>query len=229
MQVSSYATIDEVACNSNIIPFDDSEIKEVTIDNKEDINMLFMVNETAIFKDGKGINREVTYLDLIHSDRILKHKILTCNDAEFLVGRIFLSSLDTPDIAVIPFTPEQYAVDLPNLTESKLEQISKPQSLNSDQQEFMELHYKLSHLPLLAMITLAEKGRIQKKFAKLKHQLPICMSCVFGTAHRKPWRSKSSKGSIRKESNNAPRKCVSMDQLVLALPGLIPKNGWFLK
>ncbi len=61
MQVLSYATIDEVARNSNIIPFDDNEIQELTIDYKEDINMLFMVNETVIFKDGKGINWEVTY------------------------------------------------------------------------------------------------------------------------------------------------------------------------
>jgi hypothetical protein len=44
MQVSSYATMDEVARNSNIIPFDDNEIQELTVDNKEDINMLFMVN-----------------------------------------------------------------------------------------------------------------------------------------------------------------------------------------
>jgi hypothetical protein len=40
-----------VAHNSNIIPFDDKEIQELTVDSKEDINMLFMVNETVIFKD----------------------------------------------------------------------------------------------------------------------------------------------------------------------------------
>jgi hypothetical protein len=79
------------------------------------------------------------------------------------------------------------------------------------------------------MIALAEKGRIKKKFAKLKHRLQVCMSCTFGTAHRKPWCSKGSKGStIRKESNNAPGKCVSMDQLVSAQPGLIPHLAGFL-
>jgi hypothetical protein len=75
----------------------------------------------------------------------------------------------------------------------------------------MELHSKLSHLLLPAMITLAEKGKIKKKFAKLKHRLSICLSCIFGTAHPKPWCSKGSKGSIRKESDNTPGKCVSMD------------------
>ncbi len=124
--------------------------------------MLFMTNETVIFKDGKGINREVLYLGPIYSDGILKHKIRTHNDAEFLVDGILLSSLDTPDIATIPFTPEQYAVDLSKLTEAELRQISTPQSLDDDQREFMELHYKIQHLPLPAMIMLAEKGRIKK-------------------------------------------------------------------
>jgi hypothetical protein len=124
--------------------------------------MLCMVNETIIFKDGKEINREVTYLEPILSDGILKHKIRTCNITDFLVGGILLSSLDIPDIATIPFTLEQYAVDLPKLTESKLKQISKLQSLNSNQQEFMEVHYKLSHLSLPAMITLAEKEELRR-------------------------------------------------------------------
>ncbi len=133
-----------------------------------------------------------------------------------------------PDIAKIQLTPEQYQIDLPKLTDLELMQILTPQTLDSDQQEFMELHYKLSHLPLPAMIVLAEKGRIKKKFAKLKHRLPVCMSSIFGTAHRKPWLSKGSRGSIRKESNNAPGKCISLDQLVSAQPGLIPQMAGFL-
>ena len=158
----------------------------------------------------------------------MKHKIRTRNGSEFLVDGILLSSLDIPDIATIPITPEQYQIDIPKLTELELMQISTPQTLDSDQREFMELHCKLSHLPFPAMIVLAEKGKIKKKYAKLKHRLPICMSCIFGKAHRKPWRSKGSKGSIRKESDIAPGKCVSMDQLVSAQPGLIPQMAGFL-
>jgi hypothetical protein len=54
------------------------------------------------------------------------------------------------------------------------------------------------------------------------------MSCIFGMAHHKPWCSKGSKGSIRKESDNAPGKCISMDQMVSAQPGLIPQMAGFL-
>ncbi len=85
--------------------------------------MLFMVNETVIFKDGKGINQEVTFLGPIFSNGILKHKIWIHNDTEFLVDGILLSSLDTPEIAAIPFSLEQYAVNLPKLMESKLKKI----------------------------------------------------------------------------------------------------------
>jgi hypothetical protein len=92
----------------------------------------------------------------------------------------------------------------------------------------MELHYKMNHLPLPALITLAEKGKINKKFVKLKDCLPICMLCIFGQAHRKPWQSKGSRGSICKETDNAPGKCVSMDQLVSAQPGLVPQMSGFL-
>ncbi len=100
------------------------------------------------------------------------------NDAELVIDKILLSSLDVLDIATIPLTPEQYDIDLPKLTDLELMQISTPQTLDGNQQEFKDLHYKLSHLPLPAMIVLVEKGRIKKKFAKLKHGLPICMSCI---------------------------------------------------
>ena len=156
-------------------------------------------NETIIFKDGKGINREVTYLGPTVSGGVLKHKIRTRSDNELLVDSILLSPIDAPDIATIPITPEQYQIDLPKLTDLELRQISTPQTLDSDQQEFIELHYKLNHLPFPAMIVLSEKGRIKKKFAKLKHRLPVCR------------RSKGSKGSIQKESDNAPGICVSTD------------------
>jgi hypothetical protein len=53
---------------------------------------------------------------------------------------------------------------------------------------------EMNHLPILAMITLAKKGKLNRKFAKLKLRLPVCMSCMFGMAHCKPWHSKGEKG-----------------------------------
>ncbi len=95
--------------------------------------MLFMYNVTVIFKDGKGINQEVTYLGPDSPNGILKHKIRTRNNSEFLVDGVLLSSMDIPDIATIPLSPEQYQIDLPKLMDLELMQISVPQTPDTDQ------------------------------------------------------------------------------------------------
>ncbi len=71
-------------------------------------------------------------------------------------------------------------------------------------------------------------NRINKKVTQLKHWLQICMSCIFGTSHQKPWWTKGSHGSICKESNDAPGKWVSINQMVFAQPELIPKMAGLL-
>ncbi len=193
-----------------------------------DTNTLFMLNETIIFKDSKGLTHQVTYLGPHILDKVLKHKIRTPNDTEFFVDAIFLSPLNAPDIGAIPVTVEQYMAELPQLTRQQIEHILNPQTLDDNQREFMALHFKMNHLPFSAMITLAENKRINKKYFWLKHRLPICMSCIFGTSHCKPWRTKGAHGLICKDSDNAPGKYVSMDQLVSAQPGLIPQMAGFL-
>ncbi len=198
MQVSSFATINEVQDgSSNTIPFDDDKVQPIQASqDEEEINMLFMLNETILFKDGKGITREVTYLGPNLSGGVLKHRITTQHDTKFLVDGVFLCSLDAPDISTVPVSVEQYAIKLPKLMHQQLKQISNPQTLDNNERELMEIHYKMNHLPLQALIPLAEKGKFNRKFVKLKDCLPTCMSCIFGQAYRKPWRSKGSCGLI---------------------------------
>jgi hypothetical protein len=86
----------------------------------------------------------------------------------------------------------------------------------------------MNHLALPAMITLAEKGQLNRKFIKLKYRLPVCMSCIFGTAHCKPCHLRGAKGSIQKEEDDSPGKCVSIDHMISAQPGLIPQMAGFL-
>ncbi len=79
MQVSSFATTNEVqGGSSNTFPFDDEKVQPIQASQDEEkINMLFMLNETILFKDGKGITREVTYLGPNLSEGVLKHRIRT--------------------------------------------------------------------------------------------------------------------------------------------------------
>ena len=47
-------------------------------------------------------------------------------------------------------------------------------------------------------------------------------------SHRRPWRSKSTPKTIRKDTETKPGDCISIDQLVSAQPGLIPQMTGFL-
>eukprot|EP00957_Ditylum_brightwellii_P026543 2007679-Ditylum_brightwellii.AAC.1 len=53
--------------------------------------------------------------------------------------------------------------------------------------------------------------------------VPICVSCMLGEAHRKPWRTKGSKGSIREKDETEPSDRTSTNQIVCHQPGLVPQ------
>jgi len=93
----------------------------------------------------------------------------------------------------------------------------------------MSHHNRLHHLPFPKLILLAEKNEIPKRLAELKGREPICVACIFGKAHKRPWRSKSKdKKHIRNMTDDEPGKRVSLDQIVSAQPGLIPQMSGFL-
>ncbi len=69
-----------------------------------------------------------------------------------------------------------------------------------------------------------KKAKIPKRLASLKGQCPICIPCLFGKAHERPWHSKSKESHpIQKKSDNYPGARASMDYLVSSQPGLIPQ------
>ena len=149
---------------------------------------------------------------------MVKHRIKRSDDSEFLVDCKHLSSSAMPNISTVPVEVEQYSTELPHLSKEHLAQFCNPQILDDDQRELIALHNKLNHLPFPSMIKLEEIGKIPKKLAKLKDCLPVCMSCVFGRAQKRPWRFKSKKGGtsskIRKDNGVNPGDCVSLDQMV---------------
>ncbi len=133
-----------------------------------------------------------------------------------------LSFIENPDITLIPETTEQYATEARHLTSHQLSNIANPQTLPPLQEEMLSLHNQLHHLTLPKMIVFAENGEIPKRLAMLKGRTPVCVSCIFGQAHCRPWRTKSSTSHpIRKSRDNAPGNGTSVDQIVSAQPGLI--------
>ena len=59
--------------------------------------------------------------------------------------------------------------------------------LKSDQAALMRLHEQLGHCSFAQLKQMAEQGIIPRKLAKFPP--PKCPSCLYGKAHRKPWRT----------------------------------------
>ena len=99
--------------------------------------------------------------------------------------------IGNPDIASIPQTNEEYYEQCHYLEPSDLEQIVYPQALSSLQEEMMSYHCRLHRTPFPKLIVMADQGKIPNRLAQLRNHCPICVSCLFGNAHKCPWQTKS--------------------------------------
>ena len=66
----------------------------------------------------------------------------------------------------------------------KFDNIMFTEVLSPLQQELKFWHENLSHLHPKLMFILAEVGILPSIFLDLKDDLPLCVSCMFGTARR---------------------------------------------
>ncbi len=132
------------------------------------------------YNDGLGTHDIVTFLgsDFV-KDMTLKCKIKLSNDSVILVDPETLSFIENPDMALIQQTSAVYIQDSANITPSQMEHIVYPKALS----QIMSHHTPLHHLPWPKLITMAEAGDIPHRLASLKGRCPICIACLFGTAH----------------------------------------------
>ncbi len=145
------------------------------------------------------------------------------NDSIIIVNLKTLNFIENPDIASIPQTLADYICKSKYITPLQLEHIMHPKALSPLQEEMISNHTGLHHLPFPKLIPMAEAGENPHCLASLK-RCPICKACLFGTAHKHPWCSKSKESHpIQKESDNNLGAKAPLDHLVLAQPGLIPQ------
>ena len=90
--------------------------------------------------------------------------------------------------------------------------------LKSDQAALMRLHEQLGHCSFAQHKQMAEQGIITTKLAKVSP--PKCPSCLYGKAHRKPWRTHKIDPKIK--PTTTPGAVVSIDQLESPVPGFVP-------
>ena len=157
----------------------------------------------------------------------------------------YLRSPSNPDIGWIPTSIPEYNSTSRTLSEEEIEKITSPTHLSPLQQEFLSVHYKLNHLPFAIMLRLSKFGFLPQRFLKLRNAMPPCVSCMFGKAHRRPWRGKRSAignndnitggrrgkrqlvnhgGVLRGPTLSQPGEEVGTDQIVSAQPGLVPQE-----
>eukprot|EP00956_Cyclotella_meneghiniana_P015820 scaffold24563_cov43-Cyclotella_meneghiniana.AAC.8 len=158
------------------------------------------------------------------------HEVVLSNGLKVTTDASHLTLMDQADLTNIPLDAESYCKEVgEGLTKKDIAMMARPKVLTPLQQEFMHLHEKMYHTPFHVMIRLARTGVLPKRFLKLRNDTPICISCNFGKAHKRPWLSKGKRSSpIRKESDTQVGDCVSTDQIVSAQPGLIPQMNGFL-
>jgi hypothetical protein len=91
--------------------------------------------------------------------------------------------------------------------------------------EFLKKHHCLNHLSMAKMQVMARQGILPKRWAEC--DIPICTSCLYGKATRRPWRTKPKKDSQESKLWTAtePGQCISVDQLESRTPGLIAQSS----
>ena len=143
-----------------------------------------------ILNDGSGGESLVKFKELTDaSNNGSQCKVATKDGKELTVPSDYLHYVENPDIASIPQVSEDYCRECNNITKQDLAHILQPKSLSPLQEEIMSYHIKMHHIPFNQLIVLAEKGKIPRRLATLKGRTPICVACIFGTAHKRPWRN----------------------------------------
>ena len=211
---------------TNVIEVSEGDLLDISVEK----TIAFLEGMKLILNNGNGIKSVVKFIGVeFPGGTRQKCRVLNSDGTTDLVDPEMLHFLENPDIASIPQTSDDYCKECEVVSKEDLKGILEPQSLSPLQEEMMSYHLKLHHLPFPKLVELAERGEIPKRLATLKGRTPVCVACIFGTAHKKPWRTKSKKyNPIRRPEDDAPGKRISTDQLVSAQPGLIPQMSGFL-
>ena len=172
-----------------------------------------------------GINQSVDVLAVEEDiDTTVHYFTVALNDGHCIkVTKEFLSPLDDDDIAVIPISRAQVEEHIDRLDPDSMEALLNPPPNSELIKEFMAWHYRSGHLPIKKMFSICKRGYFPSRFLELEGINLVCPSCIFGKCKRRPWRNKGKPGSLRSEADNFPGAKVSVDHVISAQPGLVPR------
>ncbi len=206
--------------HSTIIP-DDALSNDIAV-------TMIHIGETLLYIKGNHRSYVKVQEAFLDDKNVMRFWVTDPDGLIIETTREFLHDPLKPDIAWIPSTVPEMRNSADHLEDTQLESLMNPVKLSPLQEEWLALHERLWHLPFSIMFRLAKAGFLNKKFLKLRNEAPPCVSCMFGQAHRRPWRSKSSadggNSTLRGPKLSAPGQTVGIDHLVSAQPGLVPQN-----
>jgi hypothetical protein len=156
------------------------------------INLVsFFQGMSLHYNDGQETLDIVTFpVEDFIDDMQLKCKIWQSDNLEILVNLETLNFIENLNIASIPQTSADYICKSKNITPPQMEHILHPKALSPLQEETMSHHTLFHHLPFPKLLAMAKTGEIPPHLASLKRRCPICVACLFGTAHKRSWHLK---------------------------------------
>ena len=174
----------------------------------------FELGMSLSYFDGNGKAESVVYEGA--SPDGLAHTVRFKDGSKQCVHDSHLRLKLQPDLSNIPATPLDYCKEIgKGISKEEAQALARPRPLTPVQQELMDWHHRLYHLSFSKIFKLAELGHLPKRLLDCKGKLPLCVACQFGTAHRRPWRTKGAKtSSIRRPEHVKPGDGVSIDQIV---------------
>ena len=190
------------------------------------IGTLYECGEEILYKNAEHVEKGI--IEAINKDDVnnnVLYEIKFRDDRKVTAFQDNIKAPDETDLSVVPNDANDFLQSSKCLTKEELNLIQHPHPLIPLQKEWKTVHDQYGHLLFAKMDLLVQNNMLPKKFAKLKGQRILCPSCIFGKMRKRAWRNKSvsSVKTIRKEKENFPGAKVSIDQLVVAQPGLVPR------
>ena len=139
-----------------------------------------------------------------------------------------LAHPEDPDISAIPMYASDYIREYFHIRKEQEQHMVQPKNFSPLKQRFLSCNKRLNHFPKKDMFKLFDQGILPSRFAQLKADSLLFVSCIYGKNHRKSWRTHGKKLAFRRYTNNTPCEGTSTYPLVSGQPGLIAQIGGHL-
>ena len=188
--------------------------------------VMYKCGEEVLYKNQDHVEKGV--IEKIVFDEVTKkinYDVKFRDDRKITAHEDNILSNDETDVSLLPNEAKEFISTARCLTAEEIRMIKEPPVLSNIEKEWKSIHDQYGHLPFASMDKLVTNNILPSKFKTLKGKRFMCPSCMFGKMRKRSWRSKGTSGlkTIRKENENFAGARVSVDQLVVAQPGLVPR------